>query len=162
MRSGKIPDVISFYGVVPAIFDPDMAPPDKQMMLLGTWCSPDPQAKEIKMLQRKVDQQFDQMFPEAVPYIESREGYVGPAQVAKLSRDQVLPGLGGEACGLAVTVGYCGKNKPKAKSPVNGLFYVGHDAGGSAFVGTHQAVSSGLRVAPQVLRYHMEMKAIHK
>ena len=162
MRSGKIPDVISFYGVVPAIFDPDMAPPGKQMMLLGTWCSPDPQAKEIKMLQRKVDQQFDQMFPEAVPYIESREGYMGPAQVAKLSRDQVLPGLGGEACGLAVTVGYCGKNKPKAKSPVNGLFYVGHDAGGSAFVGTHQAVSSGLRVAPQVLRYHMEMKAIHK
>jgi len=160
MAAGKIPEVISFYGVVPSNFDPDMAPPGKQMLVLGTWCSPDPKAKEIKALQKKVDQQFEEMFPEAVPYIESREGYVGPAQVAALSRDPVLPGLGGEAVGLAVTVGYCGKNKPSAKSPISGLFYVGHDAGGRAFIGTHQAVSSGLRVAPTVLRYHLERKTI--
>jgi len=160
MGEGKLPEVVSFYGVVPAVFDPDMAPPGKQMMLLGTWCSQDPKAREIKALQEKVDRQFDQMFPEAAPYIESREGYVGPAQVAKLSRDPVLPGLGGEAVGLAVTVGYCGKNKPKANSPVNGLFYVGHDAGGSAFVGTHQAVSSGLNVAPMVLRYYLQKRAL--
>jgi hypothetical protein len=112
------------------------------------------------MLQKKVDDQFEEMFPEAVPCIESREGYVGPAQVAKLSRDSVLPGLGGEAVGLAVTVGYCGKNKPKAKSPLPGLFYVGHDAGGSAFIGTHQAVSSGLRVAPLVRHYLLERKMV--
>ncbi len=160
MRAGRIPDVVSFYGVVPANFDPSMAPPGKQMMLLGTWCSADPKAREIRALQRKVDEQFDEMFPEAVPYIESREGYVGPAQVAALSRDSVLPGLGGEAVGLAVTVGYCGKNKPKAKSPLPGLFFVGHDAGGLAFIGTHQAVSSGLRVAPLVRRYFLERKSI--
>jgi phytoene dehydrogenase-like protein len=160
IREGRIPDVLSFYGVVPAVFDPDMAPPGKQMMLLGTWCSPDPRAKEIKTLQRKVDEQFEEMFPHAVSCIESRGGYVGPAQVATLSRDPVLPGLGGEAVGLAVTVGYCGKNKPSAKSPINGLFFVGHDAGGSAFVGTHQAVSSGLKVAPVVQRYFAERQAV--
>ncbi len=158
MAAGQFPEVISLYGVVPSNFDPDMAPPGKQMLLVGTWCSPDPKAKEIKMLQKKVDQQFEEMFPEAVPYIESREGYVGPAQVATLSRDPVLPGLGGEAVGLAVTVGYCGKNKPSARSPISGLFYVGHDAGGQAFIGTHQAVSSGLRVAPMVQRYYLERK----
>ena len=112
------------------------------------------------MLQKKVDEQFDEMFPEAVPYIESREGYVGPAQVSTLSRDRVLPGLGGEAVGLAVTVGYCGKNKPSPKAPLPGLFYVGHDAGGGAFIGTHQAVSSGLRVAPIVRHYFFERKSI--
>lgn len=162
MSMGKIPDVISLYGVVPSNFDPDMAPPGKQMLLVGTWCSPDPKAKEIKMLQKKVDQQFEEMFPEAVPYIESREGYVGPAQVATLSRDPVLPGLGGEAVGLAVTVGYCGKNKPSARSPISGLFYVGHDAGGRAFIGTHQAVSSGLRVAPMVQRYYLERRTTRR
>lgn len=162
MSAGKIPEVISLYGVVPSNFDPDMAPPGKQMLLVGTWCSPDPKAKEIKTLQKKVDQQFDEMFPQAVPYIESREGYVGPAQVAALSRDSVLPGLGGEAVGLAVTIGYCGKNKPSAKSPLPGLFYVGHDAGGRAFIGTHQAVSSSLRVAPIVLKYYTERKAVHR
>ncbi len=161
MKQGKIPDVISVYGVVPSNFDPHMAPPGKQMLLVGTWCSPDPTAKEIKMLQKKVDEQFDEMFPEAVPYIESREGYVGPAEVAALSRDSVLPGLGGEAVGLAVTVGYCGKNKPSAKSPVAGLFYVGHDAGERGrFLGTHQAVSSGLRVAELVHHYFLERRSV--
>ena len=160
MGAGKIPQVVSLYGVVPAHFDPEMAPRGKQMLLLGTWCSPDPEAKEIKVLQKKVDGQFDEMFPEAVPYIESREGYVGPAQVAALSRDPVLPGLGGEAVGLAVTVGYCGKNKPSPKTPLSGLFYVGHDAGGGFFLGTHQAVSSGLRVAPLVRHYFLERKSV--
>jgi phytoene dehydrogenase-like protein len=160
MRAGKLPEVISVYGVAPCNFDPDMAPRGKQMLIIGTWCSPDPKAKEIKMLQKKVDEQFAEMLPEAVPYIESREGYVGPAQVSVLSRDSVLPGLGGEAVGLAVTVGYCGKNKPSPKAPLPGLFYVGHDAGGGAFIGTHQAVSSGLRVAPIVRHYFLERKSI--
>jgi phytoene dehydrogenase-like protein len=161
MKEGKIPEVISMYGVVPSNFDPDMEPPGKQMLLVGTWCSPDPAAKEIKALQKKVDEQFAEMFPKAVPYIESREGYVGPAEVAALSRDRVLPGLGGEAVGLAVTVGYCGKNKPSAKSPVAGLFYVGHDAGERGrFLGTHQAVSSGLRVAELVHYYLLEKKSV--
>ena len=83
---------------------------------------------------------------------------VGPAQVAALSRDSVLPGVGGEAVGLAVSVGYCGKSKPSVKAPVAGLFYVGHDAGGAGYLGTHQAVSSGVRVAPVVQLYHQERK----
>ena len=160
MKKGKIPDILSVYGVCPAVFDPTMAPKGKQLLLIGAWCSGDPNAKEIKAVQKKVDELFDEMFPEMVPYIESREGYVGPAQVSKLSRDSVLPGLGGEATGLAVTVGYCGKHKPSPRSPIPGLFYVGHDAGGGAFIGTHQAVSSGLRVAPIVYQYHLEKKAV--
>jgi len=64
--------------------------------------------------------------------------------------------------GLAVTVGYCGKNKPSARSPISGLFYVGHDAGGRAFIGTHQAVSSGLRVAPMVQRYYLERRTTRR
>jgi hypothetical protein len=137
-----------------------MAPKGEQLLLIGAWSSPDSDAKEIKAVQKKVDELFEEMFPEAVPYIEAKEGYVGPAQVLKLSRNRVLPGLGGKAVGLAVTVGYCGKNKPSPKSPLPGLFYVGHDAGGGAFIGTHQAVSSGLRVAPVVHHYYLERKSI--
>jgi phytoene dehydrogenase-like protein len=161
MKDGEIPEVVSVYGVVPSHFDPDMAPPGKQMLLIGTWCTPDPAAREIKLLQKKVDAQFEQMFPKALRYIESKEGYVGPAEVASLSRDVVLPGLGGEAVGLAVTVGYCGRHKPSAKSPVSGLFYTGHDAGERGrFLGTHQAVSSGLRVADLVKLYFTERKSV--
>lgn len=162
VKNGKIPDVVSFYAVNPAHFDNEMAPKGKQMLLVGTWCSPDPKDKSIKALQKKVDEQFIEMFPAESKYIEAREGYVGPAQVASLSRDSVLPGVGGEAVGLAVSVGYCGRSKPSVKAPIGGLFYVGHDAGGAGYLGTHQAVSSGTRVAPVVQMYYRERKMFGK
>jgi phytoene dehydrogenase-like protein len=160
MRDGIIPDEIALDGVVASHFDPEMAPKGKQMLLLGTWCTPDPRGKEIKPLHKKIDELFAEMFPDAVPYIESREGFMGPAEVSTLSRDQVLPGVGGEAAGSAVTVGYCGKHKPNPRSPLPGLFFVGHDAGGGGYLATHQAVFSGLNVAPLVHFYWMERRSI--
>lgn len=160
MREGVIPDDISVNGLVPCHFDPEMAPPGKQMLLLGTWCTPDPEGKELDGLHRKMNGLFEEMFPGAVPHIERIEGHVGPAEVAALSRDQVLPGVGGEAAGLAVTVGYCGKKTPQAKSPVPGLFFVGHDAGGSGYLATHRAVSSGINVASLVRFYWLERRSI--
>jgi prolycopene isomerase len=160
MRDGIIPDEIALDGVVASHFDPEMAPEGKQMLLLGTWCTPDPQGKEIKALHKRIDEMFAEMFPEAVPHIESREGFMGPAEVSALSRDQVLPGVGGEAAGSAVTVGYCGKHKPNPRSPLPGLFFVGHDAGGAGYLATHQAVWSGVNVAPLVHFYWLERRSI--
>jgi phytoene dehydrogenase-like protein len=160
MREGIIPDEIALDGVVASRFDPEMAPEGKQMLLLGTWCTPDPAGKEMGALHKKIDDLFAEMFPEAVPYIESREGFMGPAEVSALTRDQVLPGVGGEAAGSAVTVGYCGKNKPNPKSPLPGLFFVGHDAGGGGYLATHQAVWSGVNVAPLVRFYWLERRSI--
>ena len=160
MRDGIIPDEISLDGVVASHFDPEMAPEGKQMLLLGTWCTPDPAGKEIGALHKKIDELFAEMFPEAVPHIESREGFMGPAEVSALTRDQVLPGVGGEAAGSAVTVGYCGKNKPNPKSPLPGLFFVGHDAGGGGYLATNQAVCSGINVAPLVHFYWLERRSV--
>lgn len=160
MRDGIIPDEIALDGTVPSNFDPAMAPPGKQMFIFGTWCTPDPTGKEIKALHKKVHACFQEMFPEAVPFIERVEGQVGPTEVSGLTRDQVLPGVGGEAAGLSVTVGYCGKNTPKARSPLPGLFFVGHDAGGTGYLATHRAVSSGINVAPIVEFYWMERRSV--
>lgn len=139
-------------------YDPDMGPPGKQLLVFGTPCSSSPQDKTIEALWRKADQQMAEMFPEIVPAIESKGPYTGPAHVSSLSRDQVLPGQGGEACGLCVTIGQCGRYKPSARSPIAGLFYVGFDAGSTAFMGSQQAVDSGLRVAPLVYRHHLEKR----
>jgi prolycopene isomerase len=160
LRDGIVPDEISLDGVVPSHFDSEMAPEGKQMLLLGTWCTPDPDGKEMEALHKKIDELFQEMFPDVVPHIESREGFMGPADVSALSRDKVLPGIGGEAAGSAVTVGYCGKNKPNPKSPLPGLFFVGHDAGGGGYLGTHQAVCSGINVAPLVHFHWMERRSI--
>jgi len=159
-RAGEVPKDVTITMSIPTNCDPDAGPPGKQILVFGTNCSSDPEDKQIRMLHKKVDQQFEEMFPEAVPYIESKEGYVGPAQVSAQSRDHVLPGQGGEAIGVGVTIGQTGKHKPSARTPINGLFLVGCDAGASGYMGSHGAAASALNVAPMVLRYHLERKAV--
>ena len=158
VKKGKMPADLIITVLVPTNYDPEMGPPGKQLLVFGTPCSCNPQDKAIEALWRKTDQQMAEIFPEIVPAVESKGPYTGPAHVSTLSRDQVLPGQGGEACGLCVTIGQCGKYKPSARSPITGLFYVGFDAGSTAFMGSQQAVDSGLKVAPLVYRYHLEKR----
>jgi len=158
VKKGNMPQNLVICILVPTNYDPDMGPPGKQVVVAGTPCSPDPSDKMISAIWKKTDLQMAEMFPEIVPVIESKGPYAGPAQVSALSRDHVLPGQGGEACGLCVTIGQSGKYKPSAKSPIPGLFYVGFDAGSTAYMGSQQAVESGLRVAPMVYHYHLEKR----
>ena len=158
-RRGHIPGDVTITLEVPTNYDPSMGPPDKQLVVAGTNCSPDPSDKTIDILWKKTDQQIAEVFPEILPHIESKEAYTGPAQVSAHSRDQVLPNQGGEAVGVGVTIGQCGKQKPSARSPVRGLFYVGFDAGSaSGFMGTQQAVDSGLNVSRMVYQYLLEKR----
>lgn len=160
-RAGAVPKDVTITVTVPTNYDPSMGPPGKQLLLAGTNCSPDPDSKATKMLWSKVDQQLAEIFPEIVPVIESKQAYAGPAQVSAASRDHVLPGQGGEAVGVGVTTGQCGKYKPSARSPIPGLFYVGFDAGSTGgFMGTQQAVDSGLKVAPMVYHYYLEKQQV--
>jgi len=78
---------------------------------------------------------------------------LSPAQISSSTRDSVLPGQGGECVGLGQIVGQCGKHKPSPQAPIEGLFYVGADAG-SAGMGTHQAADSGIKVARMALERH--------
>jgi len=159
-EAGNLPRDLVLTILVPTNYDPELGPPGKQVLVLGTPCSPDPANKFVKQLWKKTDEQMAEVFPEIVPFVESREAYTGPAQVAAASRDQVLPGRGGEAVGVGVTIGQCGKHKPLARSPLPGLFLVGFDAGSSAFMGTQQAVDSGLKVASAVYHYHLEKQLL--
>jgi hypothetical protein len=76
-----------------------------------------------------------------------------------MSRDHVLPGQGGETIGLAQVVGQDGRYKPAVKAPIQGLFYVGCDAGGRG-IGTQQATDSGMKVADLVHRYFLMHKGV--
>ena len=158
VKRGNIPKDLFITMVVPTNYDPEMGPPGKQILIIGTPCSPDPADKTIEALWRGTDRQICEMLPEIVPVIESKGPYTGPAQVSSLSRDQVLPKQGGEAVGLCVTVGQSGKYKPSARSPIPGLFYVGFDAGSTGYMGSQQAVDSALKVAPMVYHYHLEKR----
>jgi len=148
VKEGHIPDEVILFMVNHAFYDENAAPPGKQVLVSGTICSPDPEAKEIEALWKKMDEQMVKFFPEIWNAVERRE-FAGPKEISELTRDSVLPGQGGECVGLGQIVGQCGKLKPSVEAPIRGLFYAGTDAGGAG-MGTHQAAESGTEVARRV------------
>ncbi|UCG82554.1 MAG: NAD(P)/FAD-dependent oxidoreductase [Dehalococcoidia bacterium] len=154
------PKEITVWYEVPVNYDPKAAPKGKQMLMTGFWCPADPQlsAKEKKAWWDKGEEMLLKVFPGLPKYIEFKEGY-STRDVSNLTRDQVLPGQGGECIGLGQVVDQAGAYKPSAKSPIQGLYYVGCDAGGYG-VGIHQAVDSAINVAGMVQKYHLMHQAI--
>ncbi len=145
VKAGRIPDEVILFMCNHSFYDAEAAPPGKQVLVSGTICSPNPEAREIKGLWKRMDEQMAQFFPEIWEATERRE-YAGPREISKLTRDSVLPGQGGECVGLGQIVGQCGKMKPNPSAPIRGLYYAGADAGGAG-MGTHQAACSGIEVA---------------
>jgi prolycopene isomerase len=158
-RAGNMPDEMTVWYEVPSNYDPDAAPPGKQIVLTGHYgpCDPQLPEKEKKAWWAKGDEVMFKAFPDLSNHIEAVEHY-SAKEISGLTRDQVLPGIGGETIGLAQMVGQAGRDKPSVKAPVRGLFYVGCDAGGQG-IGTQQAVHSGINVAQTVLHYHLTHQA---
>ena len=96
--------------------------------------------------------EFCQLEPTELDYL--KEQVMGPKKENKISNKGYISleqrYQGGESYGLALSVGQAGNEKLKGDSPIDGLFHVGCDAGGSG-LGTHQAVDSGINVLKLVL-----------
>jgi phytoene dehydrogenase-like protein len=155
IKAGGAPKDVTVSLVVPTNYDPNMGPPGKQVLVFGTNCSPDTRDDAVlKAVTKRAEEEVTELFPEIVPAIEYK-GYAGPRDVAALSRDEVLPGSGGEYA-LAMTIGQTGKYKPSARSPIPGLFYVGFDVGTTKrWHGSNCAVDSGINVAAMVYQYYL-------
>jgi len=152
-KESWIPDEPLVFMTVPSNFDSNLAPDNKQCVLASTICPPDPEIGNSQAWWSRLEEQVIRVWPEMAGHIESREHY-SAKHVSALTREQVLPGLGGECIGLGQVVGQTGRNKPSPQSPIDGLFYVGCDAGGQG-CGTHQAATSALNVATLVHQRHL-------
>ncbi|MFO8011349.1 MAG: NAD(P)/FAD-dependent oxidoreductase [Dehalococcoidia bacterium] len=151
----NLPEEITVWYEVPDNYDPGAAPPGKQILMTGYLCPADPEmsAREKKAWWNKGEEILFKALPDLPRYIESKEGY-SVRDVSNLTRDHVLPGQGGECIGMGQIVGQTGRYKPSPKAPIQGLFYVGCDAGGYG-VGIHQAVDSAFKIADMVKKYHL-------
>ena len=159
-NAGNLPKDVALLYEVPSNYDLNAAPKGKQIVLaaLSGPAEPRTTAKENKKWWDKIDEIMFKVFPEMSKHIESKE-YYSAHEVSALTRDQVLPNQGGECIGLGQVVGQGGRLKPSIKAPIQGLFFVGCDAGGYG-VGTQQAVDSGINVARVVHRYHLMHQSI--
>jgi len=159
-NAGNLPKDVALLYEVPSNYDPNAAPKGKQIVMAALCGPAEPRttAKENKRWWDKIDEIMFKVFPDMPKHIEVKECY-SARDVSALTRDQVLPNQGGECIGLGQVVGQGGGLKPSIKAPVQGLFYVGCDAGGYG-VGTQQAVDSGINVAKVVQRYHLMHQAM--
>ena len=127
-----------------------MAPEGKQCVYAVMSCAPDPKL-DTKPYLDYITQRLKKIEPQIFDHIERTE-IMSPVTVTGVGNDSIMDGQGGEAYGIALTVGQSGKNRPKAKSPIPGLYYVGNDVEGIG-LGTHLAVDSGFRVY-EMLKNH--------
>ncbi len=115
---------------------PNTAPEGKQLIYAVMSCYPDP-GLDIQPHLDHVERIVRRIQPELFNHIYKTE-QVTPAQCAAVGTDKMGPRLGGEAYGIANTIGQSGAQRPSPKSPIGNLHYVGNDASGFG-LGTQQA-----------------------
>jgi len=127
---------------------PNTAPQGKQLVYAVMSCYPNPE-QDFQPYLDYVESVVRKIQSDLFDHIERRE-LMTPGQSAALGTDLQSPAWGGEAYGIANSIGQAGNQRPSPISPLHGLYYVGNDAGGFG-LGTHQAVDSGVQVANQIL-----------
>lgn len=147
-QNGQWPDAALVFIGIATNYDAGLAPEGHQIIQMGTLGSPDPKAPMNEIAIARAEDTMREVWPEIFDHLVRREPYTA-ASVSNLTRDSVVPGQGGECIGLAQVIGQCGRSKPDARTPLEGLYLTGCDAGGYG-CGTHQAVDSGFNVAAMV------------
>jgi prolycopene isomerase len=129
---------------------PNCAPDGKQVVYAVVSCAPDPKLDPAPYL-KYIDKGIQKVIPELYSSgcIEKTE-IMSPANVPSVGNDVLFEGQGGESYGIANSLGQAGKDRPKGDTPIDGLYIVGNDAGGSG-LGTHQAVDSGFNIFEMVM-----------
>ncbi|MHA1270816.1 MAG: phytoene desaturase family protein [Candidatus Helarchaeota archaeon] len=144
---------------VPSNFDPSLSPPGEQAILATAIAPPNPTRKQWDILYDKIEDNLFKSFPQISQHIEYLDK-ADPKSISEVSGrsiiSDILPGVGGEAVGLAQIPEQVGYNKPNPRSPIPGLFFVGCDANvypGGGGVGLEQATNSGRNTARLVFSY---------
>ena len=140
---GTAPADPMLYMPIPTEWDEYAAPPGKQLVIMGVPGPIEATPQRIEQCEKILDRAEERLF----------ELYPGmPAHIEWKMRSHVgdtaaLTGKPtGECIGLAQCVGQTGRHKPSPKTPIEGLWLVGADAGGRG-VGTEQASASAIYVA---------------
>lgn len=125
----------------------NMAPAGKQVIYAVMSCTPDTK-QDLTPYLEYIEARTRKLCPKLYDHIERTE-IMTPGSVVGVGNDMMFEGQGGESYGTAISVGQAGPDRPSAKSPVEGLYYVGNDVEGSG-LGTHLAVESGFKVFEMV------------
>ncbi|MBU1671640.1 MAG: NAD(P)/FAD-dependent oxidoreductase [Actinobacteria bacterium] len=141
---GGLPADPFLFCPIPTDWDPTLAPPGHQLILVGVPTSNevDQEERSQKMLDI-AEEKFFGFFPDV------RDKVVARSRITNKDTNRITRKGTGECIGLAQIPGQTGVDKPHPKMPVEGLWAVGCDAGARG-VGTEQGTASGMLVASLV------------
>ncbi len=128
---------------MPSEWDTYMAPPGRQLVIVGVPGPIEVTPEKVEQCERILDR-AEERFLEIFPQVEEHIQWKMRTHIAHTSSITGKPT--GECIGLAQCVGQTGVHKPSPRTPVEGLWLVGADAGARG-VGTEQAVGSALYLA---------------
>lgn len=135
LENGIIPDELNLFMVIPSNFSPSVAPEGKQLVCIATFAM----GKAIDMKEEITDA----MLETAEKYIPGlRQNALWINTMSRNELDNMM-GEGGAGIGIGQTAGQCGDKRPKIKTPIEGLYIVGGEAGGTG-VGVELCINSAI------------------
>ena len=136
LMRGEIPEELNSFIVVPSSFDPSVAPAGKQLVMMTTAVPAGIKDEYCPAILDALIKVAESHFPglqEHALFVER----VYPSDVARIMGEE------GAGIGIAQQAGQAGVDRPPIKTPLEGLYIVGAEAGGSG-VGTELAVNSAI------------------
>lgn len=136
LGKGIMPDELNLFMVVPTNFSPSLAPEGKQLVNVACPVPLDlPEGMEEKLAQVMLDT-VEKYIPNIKEHIIWKE-YMSSAALGNLAGEE------GAGIGIGQRPGQVGAKRPQIKTPLEGLYIVGAEAGGAG-VGTEMAVNSAI------------------
>ncbi|OUO89777.1 hypothetical protein B5F40_09630 [Gordonibacter sp. An230] len=136
LMAGEVPEELNSFIVVPSSFDSSVAPEGKQLVMMTTAVPAGIKDEYCPAILEALIDLAETHFPglrEHALFVEK----VFPSDAARIM------GEDGAGIGIAQQAGQAGKDRPAIKTPVEGLYIVGAEAGGAG-VGTELAANSAI------------------
>ena len=143
VEEGGVPEDPFLFVPVPTEWDRYASPPGRQLVIMGVPGPTQVNEETVRQCELILDRAEERLF-EHFPQMRDCVEWKMRTHIRQTSEISGRPT--GECIGLAQCVGQTGVHKPDVKTPVEGLFLVGADAGARG-VGTEQAAESALYVA---------------
>jgi phytoene dehydrogenase-like protein len=140
LEGGPMPYVAGGMLNSPTNFDPELAPPGKQLLFFGTRCERDQDWKKWEEIMLDA---LREMFP-------GIEQHILWTAVDSPDVIDAYAGEDGNVIGVGQTVDQIHERRPAHETPVKNLYLVGAEAGGHG-IGTELAASSALELSEKLL-----------
>lgn len=136
LKNSIMPESLNLFVVIPSNFSPSVAPAGRQLISIASSMPTDTPREFLKAIKEKMLDTLEQFVPNLRKHI---------LWMDFMSIDALDNYAGEDGCiiGVAQSATQVGEKRPRIKTPIDGLFFVSGEAGGTG-VGIELAINSGM------------------